>query len=170
MAADNPDLSLTEWIVLALLAEAPAHGFALARQLNRASAIGQVWTVPRPLVYRALGRLEAQGLAAAKGEEPGDPGPPRTVYKATARGRRAVTAWLARPVSHLREVRSAFLVKMILVRRSGSDPDPLVRAQREAFAAVFDGLQNQFEDETDNVVAAWRYESSQAVARLLERL
>lgn len=170
MAADEPDLSLTEWIVLALLAEQPAHGFALARELGRTTTLGQVWTVPRPLVYRALGRLEAQGLVAAKGEEPGDPGPPRTVYKSTAKGRKAVAHWLETPVTHLREVRSAFLAKMILMQRSGSDPRPLVTAQREAFAPVFDGLQVQFEEERGDVVAAWRYESSQAVARLLERL
>ena len=27
------DLSLTEWVVLALLVEAPAHGFAIAKEL-----------------------------------------------------------------------------------------------------------------------------------------
>ena len=170
MPADEPDLSLTEWIVLALLAEQPAHGFALARELGRNSALGQVWTVPRPLVYRALGRLEAQGLAATKGEEPGDPGPPRMVYKATSKGKKAVGHWLETPVTHLREVRSAFLAKMILMQRCGSDPRPLVTAQRETFAPVFDGLQIQFEEERSDVVAAWRYESSQAVARLLQRL
>lgn len=170
MAADQPDLSLTEWIVLALLAEQPAHGFALARELGRTTLLGQVWTVPRPLVYRALGRLEAQGLVAAKGEEPGDPGPPRTVYKSTAKGRKAVAQWLETPVTHLREVRSAFLAKMILMQRAGSDPHPLVTAQRETFGPVLDGLQVQFETERGNVVAAWRYESSQAVARLLDRL
>jgi PadR family transcriptional regulator AphA len=169
MAAEEPDLSLTEWIVLALLVEQPAHGFALARELGRTTTLGQVWTVPRPLVYRALGRLEAQGLIVAKGEEPGDPGPPRTVYKVTAKGRKAVAQWLDTPVNHLREVRSAFLAKVILMQRSGADPGSLAAAQREAFAPVFDGLQEQFDQEQGNVVAAWRYESSQAVARLLQR-
>jgi len=169
MPADAAELSLTEWIVLALLAEGPTHGFALARQLGRTTALGQVWTVPRPLVYRALGRLEAQGFAVPKGEEQGNPGPPRMIYRATPKGRKAAAAWLVTPVRHLREVRSAFLAKMILLQRSGTAADPLVASQREAFAPVFDGLQGQFEEHGD-VVAAWRFESSQAVARLLARL
>ena len=70
-------MSLTEWVVLALLSEAPSHGFAVARTPVPGHArSGEVWTVPRPLVYRAIGRLEEQGLIVEAGEEPGDPGPP----------------------------------------------------------------------------------------------
>ncbi|HEV8626115.1 MAG TPA: PadR family transcriptional regulator, partial [Acidimicrobiia bacterium] len=83
MPTEGPGLSLTEWVVLALLSEAPSHGFAVARTLSRTTPLGEAWTVPRPLVYRALGRLEEQGLIVEAGEEPGDPGPRRMVYEAT---------------------------------------------------------------------------------------
>lgn len=46
--SDGPGLSLTEWVVLALLAEEPSHGFAVARTLSPSSALGQVWIVPPP--------------------------------------------------------------------------------------------------------------------------
>jgi DNA-binding PadR family transcriptional regulator len=165
---EGPGLSLTEWVVLALLAEAPSHGFAVARTLSRATVLGQVWTVPRPLVYRALGRLEEQGMIAAAGEEPGDPGPPRMVYKATGKGRKAVAQWRAEPVQHLREVRSAFLAKVLLRRRAGEPLAPLVAEQRAVFHPLFQRLADQFDEgEGDRVVASWRYESSQAIARLL---
>jgi hypothetical protein len=46
-----------------------------------------------------------------------------------------------------------------------------VAEQRAVFAPLFERLAEQFEDpETDNVIASWRYESSQAVARLLDHL
>jgi hypothetical protein len=35
----RPDLSLTEWAVLALIAERPTHGFAIAKEL----APGVTW-------------------------------------------------------------------------------------------------------------------------------
>jgi DNA-binding PadR family transcriptional regulator len=171
MPTEGPGLSLTEWAVLALLSEAPSHGFAVARTLSRVTAIGQVWTVPRPLVYRALGRLEEHGLIVEAGEEPGDPGPRRMVYEATGKGRKAVANWRGEPVRHLRDVRSAFLVKVLLRQRAGEPLAPLVAQQREIFAPLFERLAGQFgEGEGDHVIAAWRHESSQAVARLLDHL
>lgn len=171
MPTEGPGLSLTEWLVLALLSEAPSHGFAVARTLSRTTALGEVWTVPRPLVYRALGRLEEQGLILEAGEEPGDPGPRRMVYEATGKGRKAVANWRAEPVRHLRDVRSAFLAKVLLRQRAGEPLAPLVTQQRAVFAPLFERLTEQFDDpETDHVIASWRYESSQAVARLLDHL
>src|SRR5437868_1544168 len=102
---EGPGLSLTEWVVLALLSEAPSHGFAVARNLSRVTPLGEVWTVPRPLVYRAIGRLEEQGMIVSAGEEPGDPGPTRMVYQATGKGKKAVAQWRAEPLQRLRVVR-----------------------------------------------------------------
>ncbi|HEV7863010.1 MAG TPA: PadR family transcriptional regulator [Acidimicrobiia bacterium] len=168
---EGPGLSLTEWVVLGLLSEAPSHGFAVARSLSRATALGQVWTVPRPLVYRAIGRLEEQGMIAVAGEEPGEPGPPRMVYHATGKGKKAVAQWRGEPVQHLREVRSAFLAKVLLRQRAGEVLAPLVADQRAVFEPLFQRLADQFtEREGDRVVASWRYESSQAVARLLDQV
>jgi hypothetical protein len=52
----EPRLSLTEWVVLCVAAEKPAHhGFAIAAQLGRGSALDTVRNVARPQVYRSLG-------------------------------------------------------------------------------------------------------------------
>lgn len=168
---EGPGLSLTEWVVLALLTEAPSHGFAVAKTLSRSTSLGEVWTVPRPLVYRALGRLEEQGLILEAGEEPGDPGPRRMVYAVTDKGRKAAAQWRGEPVRHLREVRSAFLAKVLLRRRAGEALKPLVIQQRAVFEPLFQTLADQFEAaEGEPVVTSWRHESSQAVARLLDHL
>ncbi|HEY1643116.1 MAG TPA: hypothetical protein VGG35_20665 [Streptosporangiaceae bacterium] len=56
---DEPTLSLSEWVVLGLVCEQPAHGFAIAGLLGRQGSPGEVWRVARPVVYRAIQRLEA---------------------------------------------------------------------------------------------------------------
>ena len=61
-AVDDPALSLAEWVVLCLIREEPAHGFALARLLSADGAVGRIWRIPKPVVYRALQRLEELGL------------------------------------------------------------------------------------------------------------
>src|SRR5690606_20127607 len=109
-------------------------------ELKRSAPIGDAWRVTRPLVYRALERLEALGYAEPRRTEPGEGGPPRTVYGATRSGRAALRSWLASPVQHLREVRSALLLKLVLLDRLGLDRAELLEAQREAFAPLFERL------------------------------
>ena len=60
---------------------------------------------------------------------------------------------------------------MLLRQRAGEPLKPLVAEQRAEFAPLFERLAEQFEAaEGERVVASWRYESSQAVARLLDHL
>ncbi len=143
----------------------------MARTLSRTTPLGRGVDGAPSSRLPGLGRLEEQGLIVEAGEEPGDPGPRRMVYEATGKGRKAVAQWRAEPVRHLREVRSAFLAKVLLRQRAGEPLGPLVAEQRAVFAPLFERLAEQFEDaETDHVIASWRYESSQAVARLLDHL
>src|SRR3954468_19041632 len=79
-------LGLAEQAVLAVLAERPAHGFAVAALTAKDGELGRVWHIPRPVVYRALGRLAEAGLVDAGDAESG-PGPQRTPYAVTAAGR-----------------------------------------------------------------------------------
>jgi DNA-binding PadR family transcriptional regulator len=163
-----PELSLNEWVVLALLREAPAHGFALARQLHPASDLGRILTVHRPLVYRALDRLVDAGLAEPQRTEPGDGGPNRVVHRATRRGHRAAAAWLREPVTHIREMRIEFLLKLRLVERHGDDPRPLVTAQQEALADTLHHLSDP--GTVHDVVDRWRSHSARATSQFLAEL
>lgn len=99
-----PELSVTDWAVLALLSEKPAHGFAIAKLLAPDADLGRIWTVSRPLVYRALSTLERKTLVEPVGVELGDRGPARTRMRATAAGEKAVTQWLQTPVEHVRDL------------------------------------------------------------------
>jgi len=162
MAAPR-ERSLTEWVVLGLLAESPAHGFALARLLARGGEVGRVWAVSRPLTYRAIDQLAADDLIEPVRTEPGA-GPPRTVHKVTAGGRRALRRWLAQPVAHPREVRAELLVKLLLLERAGRPTAPLLQAQREEFAGLFDATRRP---PADDSVSRWRAEQTTAIERFL---
>lgn len=165
------DRSLNDWAVAGVLAERPAHGFDVARVLGREGPLGLVWTVRRQQVYRALDHLSAHGAARALRDEPGAGGPPRTVYALTPQGRAEVDRWLDAPVGRLREVRHALLLKLALLERRGSDPTPLLRAQREAATAMRARCAAARPvDPPARLVTAWRRESAEALLRLLDEL
>ena len=167
-----PGMSLTDWVVLAVIAEEPRHGFSVARELSPDAAIGQVWTVRRPLVYRSLEYLAGDRSIKASRTEPGTQGPHRTVYGVTRAGRNRLAWWLAQPVEHPREVRSELLVKFVLRARRGEPMTPLAVRQLELFAPVADGLARAARSATgaDRVVARWRLESTRAITRTLEAI
>lgn len=166
--ARRPSLSLNEWAVLGVLVDRPRHGYDIAGELKRSAPIGDVWRVTRPLVYRALERLEALGYVEPRRTEPGEGGPPRTVYGPTRRGRAALRAWLTTPVTHLRDVRSGLLLKLVLLDRLDLDRTPLLAAQRRAFAPLFEQLDSQ--PPPDRVAALWRHHSAAAAAAFLDAL
>ncbi len=156
------DPALAEWICLALVAEGPTHGWAVAAQLAPDAEIGRIWSLSRPLTYRALEQLQTDGAVEKAGEAPGA-GRNRQVLVATERGRAAVEEWLDRPVSLPRDVRTEFLAKLELRRRAGLPLAPLARRQQETFAPMFATI-----DATDDdFVVRWRREHLVAIQRFL---
>lgn len=164
----RPSLSLNEWAVLGVLVEKPRHGYDIAAALRSGTPIGNVWHLSRQLVYRALERLQALGLVEPRRTEPSSAGPPRTVYGPTARGRTRLGRWLVTPVKHIRDVRSAFLLKLVVTEQLGLDPGDLVRAQRGAFADLLD--ERASEPARTDRVGLWRHHSAAAVAAFLDAL
>lgn len=166
----NPtQLSLTEHAVLALLAEGPAHGFALWKDLARDSPVGRILTVRQPLVYRALNRLVEAGLAEPAGVEPGEAGPQRLVHRITGRGRRHLTSWLSQPVRHVRDLRVEFLLKIAFFDRSGISPRELVDRQRTALRETLTALSGPGGETTDPI-GLWRRHQATAAAAYLADL
>jgi DNA-binding PadR family transcriptional regulator len=169
---EQRSLSLAEWLVLCLVCEQPRHGFAIARLLDSDGSLGQVWRVPKPVIYRGLQRLEHLGMVHTTEQQPSNQGPVRSLIDATPAGRDAAAAWLVRPVSHTRDVRSELLVKLALLDRAGTDPEPLLRAQREHLAPVADALRDRLGTVSgfERTLALWRYETVSATVRFLDAL
>jgi DNA-binding PadR family transcriptional regulator len=156
---------LGEWACLGILHLGPAHGWAVATRLQPDGDIGRVWSLSRPLTYRALGQLVASGFVSGIGEEPGAAGPNRKLLAITPAGRAAFRAWARTPVEHLRDLRSELLLKLVLAHESGIDTSAMLTEQR----AVVNRLAVPLPADRDPV-ALWRHESSQAALRFLDRL
>src|SRR5262245_9756340 len=166
-AGNEHDLSLAEWLVLSLVCEQPVHGFALARLLSTQGDVGQIWRVPKPVIYRALQRLEELGLVKSAGQQPSAQGPARTPVAVTRQGRKLATVWLTEPAAHNRDIRSELLIKLALLDRAGSDPAPLLEAQRERLIPMARALRYRLDAATgfDRTLILWRSETVSATLR-----
>jgi DNA-binding PadR family transcriptional regulator len=170
--ARTGDLLLGEWACLGVLYRSPAHGYDVSVRLARSGEIGRVWSLSRPLTYRALDQLVQRGLVVAIGEEKGRAGGQRTILAPTRSGRTALRRWLHEPVPHFRDVRNELLLKLLLCDLDGVDPARLLVAQRSLFAPMVDalGVAGGPSRSTADPVDVWRYESSRAVLRFLDRV
>lgn len=74
-------------MILAVIAAAPAHGYAVIEELKRRSS--GTFDLPEGTVYPALHRLEADGLLSSSWASAA--GRKRRVYRLTRRGRSALT-------------------------------------------------------------------------------
>ena len=171
MRPPRTELNLTEWIVLALASEAPTHGWTVVRALRRDSSLGEVWSSSGPLIYRAVSRLQDADLLQSVGVAEGH-GPNRVILEATPAGLEQVREWLLQPVDHVRDVRTALLVKLLLLERRGTDRTLLVQRQRERLRPVATALAERAAAATgpDRIVAEWRALSAEAVIRYLDAL
>ena len=172
MPRARDELWAGEWAVLALLSEGPGHGFALARAMAPGGEVGQVWSMRRPLVYRALETLEQRELIRPAGTVPSQSGPQRTILEVTPAGARAVSEWLSQPVSHVRDARSLLMLKLLFLSRRGADLTRLLTAQRAQFATYAESLIAAL-DETegfDRTLLLWRLHTTTAALRFTEAL
>jgi PadR family transcriptional regulator AphA len=162
-------LSLAEWTVLTLISENPTHGFAISQLTATDGELGRIWHIPKPVVYRAIGRLEASGLIAPQAVEPGR-GPQRTIYSATSAGRKAAAAWLDTPVEHIRDVRSQLLIKLALLDRAGTDAAGLLQRQKAILQPIASAIATERPQRQgfDATLLAWRRATAAAALSFLD--
>ena len=173
MTEPEPErLSLAEWLVLCLVCEEPTYGLVLVGLLARDGSLGQVWSVPKAVVYRALQRLEALGLIRTVEAQRTSQGPARSLCEATPAGRAAAAAWLGTPVQHPRDVRSELMVKLALLDRGGIDSRDLLQAQLARLLPVAAALEGRLRATTgfEHTLVLWRHEAMTATMRFLETL
>jgi DNA-binding PadR family transcriptional regulator len=134
--------------------------------------VGRIWSVRRPLVYRAIDNLSAMDLVRPAGTVPSRSGPQRTVLEATSDGKRALTRWLRGPVAHVRDARSLLMLKLLFLTRAGADLEPLLTAQRMHFSKLAERLNEAAEEAEgfDRALLLWRLESTTAAIRFVETM
>ena len=168
--AEERRLSLAEWLVLCLIREEPTYGLVLVGLLARDGSLGQIWSVPKAVVYRALQRLELLGLIRTVAEQRTSQGPVRSLCETTPAGQRAARAWLSTPVDHARDVRSELMVKLALLDRSGTDGRDLLQAQLARLLPAAAALDERLRATSgfEHTLVLWRHEAMTATVRFLE--
>lgn len=166
------ELSLIDQVVLTLLVELPRHGFGVMSAIEEDEALSMAISVRRPLVYRAINDLTTAGLIEPVRTETGERGSPRTIYRATSRGKRLTAEWLESIVSHPRDARLTLLAKFALRSRRGLPNHRLAKAQREHFEPMVKSFRSTTgaRNATADLVRRWRRESLSAMIGLLRDL
>jgi DNA-binding PadR family transcriptional regulator len=114
--------------LLALLADAPAHGYELKTAFERRT--GGSWAINIGQVYTTLQRLERDGLVT---ELPSDG--ERHDYRITSGGTEALEAWFSSPVVAEAPPRDELTIKVLLAVAAG-DVDVTAMIQRQRRASV----------------------------------
>lgn len=118
--------------ILALLDEAPSHGYQLKTAFERRT--GGNWALNIGQVYTTIQRLERDGLveAAAVGGTAEDD---RREYRITPTGRAQLDAWFEHPVVAEAPARDELTIKVLLAVAAG-DVDVTALLQRQRRASV----------------------------------
>ena len=165
-ASPLPELTLADGVCLALIAQGVEHGWAVGSFLAADGELGRIWTLSRPLTYRAIDRLVELGLVVRSGSE-GGKGRDRILLGLTTAGRRTATAWLDRPCAHVRDLRTELLLKLVLRQRAGLEIESLLESQERVLDSALDALASR--GPADDVVTLWRQENARAVRRFLRQ-
>ena len=112
--------------LLALLAEAPRHGYQLKTDLERRT--GGSWAINIGQIYTTLQRLARDGLVEVAGSD-GD----RNDYRITAAGREQLNDWFVAPVVPEGPPREELTIKVLLaIAARDVDVTELLQRQRTA--------------------------------------
>jgi PadR family transcriptional regulator AphA len=113
---DKPELGTTSYAILGLLALKPWSTYELARQVK--VSLNFFWPRTERQLYEQPKLLEAAGLATSSRQYTGRR--PRTVYRITPKGRRALKRWLAQP-GQAPQLEWEGMVKVFFAENAGKD-------------------------------------------------
>jgi DNA-binding PadR family transcriptional regulator len=161
-----------ESALLGLIALEPRHGYDLAREFAPDTVLGDIVHLELGMLYSHLKRLELDGFITATIETQAAR-PPRKVFQGTSSGQLALECWLREPVTHTRELRLEFLMKLYIARQL--DPqaaNELVLGQHALCQGFVTSLVEQLDAESDDfrrLVLEMRLAQNQALLGWLER-
>ena len=159
-------LDLIESACLVLISNDISHGYQLAKQFEQSTPLGEVLTLTRPVIYRAVKTLEAQKLIRSV-DSLGSRRQLKFKLKCTSDGEKQAKQWLSEPVSHIRDLRNEFLIKIILSQTFNLNTKRLIQNQRQTLTSVTTTL---LADLASTPVAIWRREQARAAMRFLDEL
>src|ERR1700760_4077451 len=129
MSASHPiQPTPTSYLVLGMVRLGVSSGYAIKKAADGSTQ--NFWPISLALVYPELARLEDGGLLRRRRQPQG--GRARSAYTITARGERALGAWLRSPKVAPVQIRDEAMLKLFLADALGKeDQIALVRGLRE---------------------------------------
>ncbi|MFN8591587.1 MAG: PadR family transcriptional regulator [Thermomicrobiales bacterium] len=174
-----------EHAILGLLASTPeesSHGYELARRFGPDAPLGNVIRLEPGMVYHHLKKIERLGWVAGE-DETAEGRPARRVYALTVAGGEELRRWLAEPVTHTREIRIEFLLKLYFaLLLDPPQANRLIAEQREQCARLLEALAPRAIDNGDadsretrerrfaSFVRDMRFAQTQAALEWLDRV
>lgn len=121
-------LSPTSYLVLGMVRLGVSSGYTIKKAADGSTQ--NFWPISLALVYPELARLEAAGLLRRRSDPRG--GRARSAYSITAKGQKALVAWLRSPKVAPVQIRDEAMLKLFLADALGeSDQLELIRGLRE---------------------------------------
>ena len=138
-----------EHAILGLLSladdDGSGYGYDLARHFAEGQPLAEVLRLEPGMLYHHLKKLDRAGWVLAE-IEPSGTRPPRRVYRITDKGRQQLDRWMSEPVSHTREIRLEFLVKLYFARRlDAARASMLLAEQHETLDRIAESLRDQIQ-------------------------
>jgi DNA-binding PadR family transcriptional regulator len=133
MSSGDQELRSGDYVFLCFLLSEPMSAYDVKQRM--AGSVSNFWTAAHSQVYQQATRLVRDGYVSQK-EAPG--GRRKRILSLTAKGRRAVLAWLRSPGARL-EVFAESLVKVFFAEQAG-DPDATIRMLEADRAAIAERL------------------------------
>ena len=163
---DGRRLPFAEWVCLTLITQKVSHGWALGTMLAPDGEVGRIWTLSRPLTYRAIDGLVDKGLITRTGQAAGR-GRDRVILAATPAGRRLAKHWLDNPSS------TCATCAPNCSSSSTCAPGPVSTTKRcsppSSSCSPRPSTCSPPTSADDDLVDLWRRESARAVRRFLDQ-
>ena len=138
-----------EYILLGLISEEPAHGYALYGRLRNTSELSLIWQVKRSKLYYLLDKLEKDSYLSSSVKKEGAY-PERKIFQITTRGSQILDEWLHSPVLSSRYVRLALLSKLYFaVNQNKESAENLISAQLEVCRRWLEKLEKAYQNQED---------------------
>lgn len=146
-----------EHAILGLLSMAEAdgsgYGYDLARHFGDGQPLAEILRLEPGMLYHHLKKLDRAGWVVAS-LDAGGARPPRRMYELTDEGRRQLGHWLSEPVTHTREIRLEFLVKLYFARRLNPERATVLLAeQRDKLRRIAESLATQLQRHSASVAS-----------------
>ena len=121
-------LSPTSYLVLGMVRLGVGSGYAIKKAADGSTQ--NFWPISLALVYPELARLEGAGLLRRRSDPQG--GRARSAYAITAKGEKALVAWLRSPKVAPVRIRDEAMLKLFLADALGDEDQlELIRALRD---------------------------------------